>query len=121
MHFCILAHKKDRLVRRSFVLNGVKQMTHVASKGLQRSMFGYFRQVLTYKCQWYGKELILADRFYPSTQRCSNCGHVKKGDEKITLNGNKKHNTKHNEYVCYECGAVMDRDENAVMNLLALA
>jgi len=97
------------------------QMTHVASKGLQRSMFGYFRQVLTYKCQWYGKELILADRFYPSTQRCSSCGHVKKGDEKITLTGNKKHNTKHNEYVCYACGAVMDRDENAVMNLLALA
>ena len=97
------------------------QMTHVASKGLQRSMFGCFRQVLTYKCQWYGKELILADRFYPSTQRCSSCGHVKKGDERITLNGNKKHNTKHNEYVCYTCGAVMDRDENAVMNLLALA
>ena len=97
------------------------QMTHVASKGLQRSMFGYFKQVLTYKCEWYGKELILADRFYPSTQRCSSCGHVKKGDEKITLNGNKKHNTKHNEYVCYECGAVLGRDENAVMNLLALA
>ena len=97
------------------------QMSHVASKGLQRSMFGCFRQVLTYKCQWYGKELILADRFYPSTQRCSSCGHVKKGDEKITLNGNKKHNTKHNEYVCYACGAAMDRDENAVMNLLALA
>ena len=97
------------------------QMTHVASKGLQRSMFSYFRQVLTYKCQWYGKELILADRFYPSTQRCSRCGHIKKGDEKITLNGNEKHNTKHNEYVCYECGAVMDRDENAVMNLLALS
>jgi len=96
------------------------QMSHVASKGLQRSMFSYFRQVLTYKCQWYGKELILADRFYPSTQRCSSCGHVKKGDEKITLTGNKKHNTKHNEYVCYACGAVMDRDENAVMNLLAL-
>ena len=97
------------------------QMSHVASKGLQRSLFGYFRQVLTYKCQWYGKKLILADRFYPSTQRCSSCGHVKKGDERITLNGNKKHNTKHNEYVCYACGAVMDRDENAVMNLFALA
>ena len=97
------------------------QMSHVASKGLQRSMFGYFRQVLIYKCQWYGKELILADRFYPSTQRCSCCGHIKKGDERITLNGNKKHNTKHNEYVCYACGAIMDRDENAVMNLLALA
>ena len=97
------------------------QMSHVASKGLQRSMFGYFRQVLTYKCQWYGKELILADRFYPSTQRCSSCGHVKTGEEKVGLNGNLKYGTKHNEYICYECGNIMDRDENAVMNLIVLA
>ena len=96
------------------------QMSPVASKGLQRSLFGCFRQVLNYKCQWYGKELFLADKFYPSTQRCSRCGFVKTGDDKIGLDGNMKHKTRHNEYVCYECGAVMDRDENAVMNLLAL-
>ena len=96
------------------------QMTHVSSKGLQRSMFGYFRQVLNYKCQWYGKKIILADKFYPSTQRCSRCGFIKTGDDKIGLDGNMKHKTKHSEYVCYECGAVMNRDENAVMNLMAL-
>ena len=101
----------------------VKQMmmTHVASKGMQRSLFSKFRRILTYKCDWYGKELILADKTYPSTQRCATCGHVKKGDEKITLQGNKKHGTKHNEYICYECGYKNDRDENAVLNLLALA
>ena len=97
------------------------QMTHVASKGLQRSLFGKFRQYLTYKCTWYGKNLILANKYYPSTQRCSNCGYIKKSDEKITLQGNSKHHTKHNEYICYQCGAIMDRDENAVNNLLALA
>ena len=96
-------------------------MTHVASKGMQRSLFSKFRQILTYKCDWYSKELILADKTYPSTQRCAECGYVKKGDEKITLQGNKKHGTKHNEYVCYECGYSNDRDENAVLNLLALA
>ena len=96
------------------------QMSHVASKGLQRSMFGYFRQALNYKCQWYGKELFLADKFYPSTQRCSQCGFVKTGEDKISLDGNLKHKTKHSEYVCYECGIVMNRDENAVMNLMAL-
>lgn len=70
----------------------VKQMmmTHVASKGMQRSLFSRFRQILTYKCNWYGKELILADKTYPSTQRCAACGYVKKGEEKITLQGNKK-------------------------------
>ena len=96
-------------------------MMHVASKGMQRSLFSKFRQILTYKCDWYGKELILADKKYPSTQRCAQCGYVKKGEEKITLQGNKKHGTKHNEYVCYECGYKNDRDENAVLNLLALA
>lgn len=96
------------------------QMTHVASKGLQRSLFGYFRQVLTYKAEWYGKGIVLANQFYPSTQRCSECGHIKTGEDKVGLNGNHKHGTKHNEYICYECGAIMDRDENAVANLLAL-
>ena len=96
------------------------QMTHVASKGLQRSLFGYFRQILAYKADWYGKEIVLANQFYPSTQRCSECGYIKTGEDKIGLDGNQKHKTKHNEYICYECGAVMDRDENAVKNLLAL-
>ena len=96
-------------------------MTHVASKGMQRSLFSKFRLILTYKCDWYGKELILANKTYPSTQRCAQCGYVKTGDEKITLQGNKKHGTKHNEYICYECGYSNDRDENAVLNLLALA
>ena len=96
------------------------QMTHVASKGLQRSMFGYFRHILSYKCDWNGKKLILADKYYPSTQRCSKCGHIKTGEDKVGLNGNLKYGTKHNEYICYECGNIMDRDENAVYNLLAL-
>ena len=98
----------------------IMQMTHVASKGLQRSLFGLFRQILTYKVNWYGKELIIADRYYPSTQRCSNCGNVKIGEDKVGLDGNKKHKTKHNEYICYECGFEIDRDENAVKNLLDL-
>lgn len=96
------------------------QMTHVASKGLHRSLFGLFSQVLTYKTGWYGKELIIADRYYPSTQRCSNCGNVKTGEDKVGLDGNQKYKTKHNEYICYECGFEMDRDKNAVANLLYL-
>ena len=91
------------------------------AKNLHRSLFGRFRLYMEYKANKFGKELILADRYYPSTQRCSNCGHVKTGEDKIGLNGNKKHGTKHNEYVCYECGYEDDRDHNAVMNLLALA
>ena len=90
------------------------------AKNLHRSLFGRFRQFMEYKADKFGKALIIADRFYPSTQRCSNCGHIKTGDEKITLSGNAKHGTKHNEYVCYHCGYEDDRDHNAVLNLLAL-
>ena len=89
------------------------------AKNLHRSLFGRFRQFMEYKAEKFGRTLIIADRFYPSTQRCSDCGHVKTGDEKITLSGNAKHGTKHHEYVCYECGYEDDRDHNAVLNLLA--
>ena len=90
------------------------------AKGLHRSLFGRFRQFMEYKATKFEKELIIADKYYPSTQRCSCCGNVKTGDDKITLYGNKKHGTKHHEYHCYECGYMDDRDHNAVMNLLAL-
>ena len=114
-----LVEEYDKIIIEDLAVKEM-QMTHVASKGLQRSMFGYFRQILSYKCDWYDKKLILADKCYPSTQRCSKCGHIKTGEEKVGLNGNLKYGTKHNEYICYECGSVMDRDENAVYNLLAL-
>ena len=91
------------------------------AKNLHRSLFGRFRLQMEYKAEKFDKQLIVADRFYPSTQKCSNCGHVKTGDDKITLQGNAKHRTKHNEYICYECGYEDNRDRNAVMNLLALA
>ena len=115
-----LVNNYDQIVIEDLAVKEM-MMTHVASKGMQRSLFSKFRRILTYKCDWYGKELILADKTYPSTQRCTKCGYVKKGDEKITLQGNRKHGTKHNEYICYQCGYNNDRDENAVLNLLALA
>lgn len=91
------------------------------AKNLHRSLFGKFRQMMEYKSQKFGKTLIVADRYYPSTQRCSSCGAVKSGEDKITLSGNQKHGTRHNEYICYHCGYKDDRDHNAVLNLLALA
>lgn len=114
-----LFHQNDTVVIEDLNVKGM-QMKKKA-KNLHRSLFGRFRQFMEYKAEKFGKTLIIADRFYPSTQRCSNCGHIKTGDEKITLSGNQKYGTKHNEYVCYECGYEDDRDHNAVLNLLALA
>ena len=90
------------------------------AKNLHRSLFGKFRFQMEYKAKKFNKQLIIADRYYPSTQRCSQCEHVKKGDDRITLQGNAKHGTAHNEYICYNCGYTADRDMNAVNNLLAL-
>lgn len=92
-------------------------MTHVASKGMHRAMFGYFRQICAYKSIKYGKELVIANRLFGSTQECPRCHYVKIGDEKIGLNGNKKHHTKHNEYICYNCGYVSNRDDSAYQSL----
>lgn len=114
-----LYRKFDTVVIEDLDVKGM-QMKKKA-KNLHRSLFGRFRQFMEYKAEKFGKTLIIADRFYPSTQRCSNCGHVKTGDEKLTLSGNAKRGTKHHEYVCYECRYEDDRDHNAVLNLLALA
>lgn len=109
----------DTVVIEDLDVKGMQMKKKV--KNLHRSLFGRFRRFMEYKAEKFGKTLILADRFYPSTQRCSSCGYVKTGDEKITLSGNAKHGTKHHEYVCYHCGYEDDRDHNAVLNLLALA
>lgn len=119
-----LVSEYDSIVIEDLSVKGML-MSHVASKGMHRSMFGRFRQILTYKCEWYGKKLIVANKLYPSTQRCAACGLVKKDDEKITLRGNKKHGTKHNEFVCYNPNCrnynkKVDRDENAMLNLIIL-
>lgn len=109
----------DTIVIEDLDVEGMRRCKKV--KNVQSALFGRFRIYTTYKSQLYGKKLILADRYYPSTQRCSACGYIKKGDDKLTLAGNKKHKTKHSEYVCYECGYKDDRDHNAMLNLLALA
>ena len=66
-----------------------------------------FRQMLTYKAVWYGKDLQLVDRFFPSSKRCHCCGYV---SQKLPLAVR--------EWVCPECQAPHDRDENAAINIL---
>ncbi|MFD1393929.1 RNA-guided endonuclease InsQ/TnpB family protein [Lacticaseibacillus jixianensis] len=97
------------------------KMNKRLAKNLHRSLFGRFKVLMNYKTQWYGRQLVMVDRFYPSTQRCSRCGLVKAGDDKLTLAGNALHGTKHHEFHCYGCGAQLERDENAVQNLIQYA
>jgi len=112
-----LVKENDVIVIEDLDNNHMKMNKRLA-KNLHRALFGRFKTMLPYKAEWNGATVILADRFFPSTQRCSKCGNIKIGDDKITLSGNKKHKTKHEEYHCYSCGAMLERDENAVENLI---
>ena len=67
--------------------------------------------MLEYKAEWYGREIIKIDRFYPSTQLCSGCGY--KNEFVKGLKG-----LKFREWTCPECGEVHDRDLNAARNIL---
>ncbi|MEU3917994.1 RNA-guided endonuclease TnpB family protein [Streptomyces sp. NPDC029004] len=61
---------------------------------------------LRYKCEWYGRTLVIVDRFFPSTRRCSAC-HTKGPRLDVSVR----------EWTCQECGVAHDRDENAAVNL----
>ena len=64
------------------------------------------REILTYKCEWYGKNLQVIGRFEPSSKRCNNCGNIKQSlplSERI--------------YKCEKCSTSLDRDLNAALNI----
>lgn len=67
--------------------------------------FGEFFRQMKYKCEWYGKNLIIIDRFAPSSKRCADCGKI---NDELTLADR--------EWTC-ECGAHHDRDYNAAKNI----
>lgn len=76
------------------------------SKSISNQKFYEFRQKLFNKCNFYGIELRIADRFYPSSKICYKCGNIKK-DLKLS----------DRIYKCSACGEIIDRDLNASLNL----
>ena len=54
-----LVNNYDQIVIEDLAIQKM-MMTHVASKGMQRSLFSRFRQILTYKCEWYSKKINLS-------------------------------------------------------------
>ena len=64
---------------------------------------------LAYKATWYGRTLVKIDQWFPSSKRCSSCGHTLK---KLSLSIR--------EWGCSGCGTRHDRDHNAAINILAV-
>ncbi len=111
-----LAQLSDVLLRPAVVVledlhvDGMKRNRKLALS-ISDVGLGEFRRQMTYKTAWQGEALLLADRWFPSTKRCSGCGNVK---EDMDLSKR--------IYVCENpaCGLVIDRDVNAALNLAAL-
>lgn len=101
----IVRTKPYAVVIEDLNVSGMLRNKHL-SKVIQQQNFYKFRQYITYKCKAYGSRLIVANRFYPSSKMCSNCGFVKKF---LSLS--------ERTYVCSNCGQVIDRDLNAALNL----
>lgn len=70
--------------------------------------WGEFRRQLEYKCAWYGRTLVVIDRWLPSSKTCSACGHKL---EKLALSVR--------GWTCPDCGAIHDRDHNAAQVIVA--
>ena len=81
------------------------------AKVISEASWSEFRRMLTYKSDWYHRNLIVAPTNYPSSQLCSHCGYKNPLVKNLGLR----------EWTCPECGVHHDRDENAAKNLEALA
>jgi IS605 OrfB family transposase len=88
------------------VKNGLKNRN--LAQPISDASWGEWVRQLTSKSEWYGRELLKIDRWFPSSKRCSNC---EQDVERLHLNVR--------EWKCPECGHEHDRDVNAAINVLA--
>jgi putative transposase len=80
---------------------------HCLARAISDAAWSEMRSMLSYKCEWYGRDLVVVDRWYPSSKVCSACGVLR---DKMALNVR--------EWTC-RCGAYHDRDVNAALNIRA--
>jgi putative transposase len=83
------------------------QKNHCLAKSIGDSGWSEFVRQLEYKAKWYGRTLIGIDRWYPSSKRCNDCGHIV-GSMGLEIR----------DWTCPECGVSHDRDINAARNVL---
>ena len=114
------AHKlSDELVNSGYTSFAVENLNiqnmvknHNLAQSIQNASWNRFVQMLSYKAESAGMKVNLVDPTN-TTQECSICHNIKKGEEKLTL--------KDRIYQCYVCGLRMDRDINAAINILKRA
>jgi len=103
---CRLVNENDLIVCEDLNVKGMIK-NHKLSKHIADASWGNFVTLLQYKCDWYGKELVKVNRFYPSSKTCGDCGWI---NQELKLSDR--------EWTCNSCGVVHDRDINASRNIL---
>ena len=101
----LVKSKPEYITIEDLNVRGMMKNRHL-SKAIAEQNFHEFRRQLTYKCLWNNVELRVVDRWFPSSKMCSECGNI---DKDLKLSDR--------EYVCKECGSILDRDKNASINL----
>lgn len=79
---------------------------HKLAKEIQFQSWYKFKEVLTYKSIWNGKQVISINRYEPSTKTCSKCGYI---NNNLTLDDR--------SWTCPNCNSYHDRDINAAINI----
>lgn len=101
----IIKREPSFIVMENLNVMGMMKNKHLAKTIQQQCFYEFYRQI-KYKSVWNNIRFIEADRFYPSSKTCSNCGCMKK-DLKLS----------DRVFICPDCGFDIDRDYNASINL----
>ena len=101
----IVKTKPSRVVMETLNIKGMMKNKHL-SKAIAEQCLYDFKVKLKYKCEFNGIEFVEADKWYPSSKTCSECGHIK---SRLSLS--------ERTYICEDCGVAIDRDYNASINL----
>ncbi|MBC9719770.1 IS200/IS605 family element transposase accessory protein TnpB, partial [Streptomyces sp. TRM66268-LWL] len=101
-----LVHENQVVVIEDLTVRNMLR-NHRLARAISDAAWHQFRTMLEYKAQWYGRHVVVVDRFFPSSKLCSACG---------TLQGKMPLSVR--EWTC-DCGTTHDRDVNAARNLLA--
>ena len=104
-----LIRNYDTICLEDLNVKGMEQNHHLAM-AIQDAAWGEFVRQLTYKSEWYGKNVLFIGRFEPSSKLCHKCGYI---NNELTLSDR--------EWICPQCGEHHDRDVNAAINIREIA